>query len=339
MKKVVLKTPENFIYKESIIPEPKDNEVIIKVKKVGICGSDIHTYYGKHPFISLPIVLGHEFAGIIHSKGNKVLGFEENDRVVICPILTCGKCENCINGKENICQHLGLIGCQRTGGFSEYVCVPEHNLLKIPDSLSFEEAVLTEPFAVGVHAINKTKVSKNDKIAIIGAGTIGLMTAFAARGEGVSDITLFDVSEMKCKLAMDLGFKAVNNNGLNPKNAFSEIYGLNGPDAVFECVGKESSINFCVKGSSKGTKIVVCGVFEEDINFPISLVQDRELEILGSLTYTFNEFKKALELISEGTIAHKKLITNTFEFNEIPKAFEFIEKNKNNIGKILINSI
>src|SRR5699024_7272983 len=335
MKQVILNKPEEFKLKNVDIPHPKSNEVIIKVERVGICGSDIHTYYDRHPFITLPIVLGHEFAGEIFSLGSEVTSLKVSDRVSVDPTLTCGECFNCTHGSPNICNNLELIGCHQTGAFAEYVSVPVENVLPIPDDVSFEEVVLAEPLAVGVHACKKGRVKKNSTVCIVGAGTIGLMTAFAAKRLGAKKIVLLDIDEKKCDRAEQFGFKALVNKNVEPKEMLYDLFGESGPSTIFECVGIQDTAKFCIEGAAKGGRIVIAGVFENDITVPMSFVQDKELKILGALTYLREEFIDSLKWIGEGLIDTDSFITHTYPIEKVSEAFKLIESSST--GNVVID--
>jgi len=170
---------------ESPRPSPGPDEILVAVARVGICGSDLHAYHGRHPFIQLPVVPGHEFAGAVVEVGANVHDFVPGQRVTVEPSLVCGVCHNCTRGRYNICERLRVIGCQTTGALGEYLAVPASKTLLLPDSVTWDQAVMVEPLAVAVHAVRLARfqsVQPGANVLILGAGTIGLMRRRLCRG-------------------------------------------------------------------------------------------------------------------------------------------------------------
>lgn len=339
MKQVLLAGPKEFVVHDTSVPEIKENEVLIKVGYIGICGSDMHTYYGKHPFVPLPVILGHEFSGVVKSIGSAVTHVHVGDRVAVDPTITCGSCKNCKRGRANVCNHLKLIGCHKdtVGAFGEYVVAPASNVHVIPAHTKLTEAAFVEPLAVGVHACRRGQLDEGQTVCIVGSGTIGLMTAFAAKYLGASRVVIMDISEEKCTTAASYGFEVICNRSKNPKALVTELFGESGPDVMFECVGVEGSIRFCTEGSPKGGRIVVVGVYEEEIRFPMAFVQEWELELIGTLTYSRQDFKDALKLIVDKKVDVEKLISRKFPLIEAADAFHYIEENRSTVVKVLLD--
>jgi len=316
----------------------KKEEVLIKIKTCGICGSDIHAYKGKHPFVHPPIVLGHEFSGIIYRLGSEVNSLKEGNRVTVEPNIACGKCYNCLNGRYNICYNLKVIGCVgHNGAFAEYIAVPKDKIIKLPDEVSFEDAALVEPTAVAVHAVRKSEQKIGDKILILGAGTIGLLVLQVAKLAGAGEVIITDIRDYRLKKAKEFGADEV----LNPINEdiFSYIknnYGSDGIDLIYDCVAIEETCSQSIRIARKGTKIIIVGVSEGSINVNLAYVQDRELELIGTLMYTKKDFYTALEFIRRQKIQVSPLVTRKFKLREIEKAFQFLMKEKGEFFKILI---
>lgn len=319
------------------IPDLEKEEVLIKIKTCGICGSDIHTYKGKHPFVHPPIVMGHEFSGIISRLGSKVSNLKKGDRVTVEPNIVCGNCYNCLNGRYNICYNLKVIGCVgHNGAFAEYIAVPEDKVFKLPDEVSFEDAALVEPTAVAIHAVRKSEQKIGDKILILGAGTIGLLVLQVAKLAGV-EVVITDLRDYRLKKAKEFGADKV----LNPINEdiFSYIknnYGSDGIDLIYDCVAIEETCSQSIQIARKGTKIIIVGVPEGSMNVNLAYVQDRELELIGTLMYTKKDFYTALEFIRRQKIQVSPLVTHKFKLREIEKAFQFLMKEKGEFFKILI---
>jgi len=330
MRRVKLVEPQKLTIERVEIPKPASGEALIKVKACGVCGTDLHAYRGEHPFISCPIVLGHEFSGIMVETGK---------HVVVEPSLVCGECHNCKTGRYNICENLRVIGCQTDGAFAEYIAVPSSKVFPIPDDIPFEEAALVEPAAVGVHAVEQADLRKGNRVVIIGSGTVGLMVLQAAKAFGAGETIITDVLDPRLELARELGADyAINAKETDPVRWIHDTFGRDGIDKVFECVGGSQSVtvNQAIQLARKGTRIVVVGVFERKLPVEIGLVQDRELELVGSLMYKGNDFSEAIDLIHKGKINAKRLISKIFPLEKAEEAIKLLEKEKGDIIKIVL---
>ena len=213
MKQAVLTSPETITFSEIDKPVIKPNEILMKVKNIGICGSDIHAYYGKHPFMSFPIRLGHEMAGEVVEVGSEVKGINVGDLVTAMPQEFCHECEPCKSGRYNICDTLEVIGCQTPGAACEYFNVDSALIKKIPDGMSARIAATIEPAAVGVHAVRRSGSVKGMNVVVMGAGTIGNVTAQAAMAEGAKSVLITDFSDYRLELAGKCGIPHTANTG------------------------------------------------------------------------------------------------------------------------------
>ncbi|MEM3765533.1 MAG: zinc-binding dehydrogenase [Candidatus Bathyarchaeia archaeon] len=332
MLRYKLVAPGKIIAEEVPQPTPSRDDTLVEVKACGICGTDIHAFHGKHPFIHIPIVLGHEFSGVEVTSGK---------RVVVEPSVTCGKCYNCRSGRYNICNELKVLGCQTDGAFSQYVVVRKDKVLEIPDKLSFEEASLVEPTAVAVHGVKIAGNMKEKRSFVFGAGPIGLLTLQVLKTKGARDIIVADISEHRLGYAKDLGASyTVNPLKMDPVAFVKTTFGVDGIDVVFECVGGSQSqtINKAIELIRKGEKIVVLGVFSGEISVKIDLIQDRELNIMGSLMYTRGDFSEAIKLICDRQVNVKKLISQIIPMRDVAEAFKLIDKEREKIIKIVLVS-
>lgn len=330
--------PGEIVLQEVPKPIPKEDEVLIGGENCGICGSELHVYRGRHPFVSYPIVMGHEFSGVITEIGKRVRNLNIGDRVTIEPSLVCGTCFQCRSGRYNICESLKVMGFQTDGLFREFTPVPASKVLTLPDAISFEEGAMVEPLAVAVHAVRKSGLRKADKALILGSGTIGLMVLQVAKAYGAAHVIVVDINDFRLDFAQQLGADFTINPAkvkLTPELA-QERLGEGGADVVFECVGVDATIRQAIDLARKGAKIVVAGVFEREVPLAVGLIQDRELEVLGTLMYTRQDFEEAFNLIESRKVRPRQLITHRFKFHQLPDAFQFIEENKNNVLKVMI---
>jgi|LSQX01.1.fsa_nt_gb L-iditol 2-dehydrogenase len=325
--------PKDFMLEEVEIPEPKTDEALIRVVLAGICGSDIHAYYGKHPFISCPIVPGHEFVGIVEKVGDGSTELLEQ-RVTVLPSLVCGECYNCRTGHFNICENLKVIGCQAPGAFAEYVVVPKDKIFPLPNDISWKKGVLVEPLAVAVHAVRRVAQIAGKTVLVLGAGTIGLMTILTLKAYGAGKIIVSDFNDQRLDLAKEMGADLV----VNPnKEDLQGIVKNNTEllDVTFECVGVQSTINSAIEFTRKGGDVIVLGVYEDDVVVKMGLVQDKEINMLGSLMYTKEDYFEAIRLIgSQSEIT--KMITHSYGIQEIDKAFRKIENSPQDTVKVVI---
>jgi len=338
MLQAVLQMPEKVIFREVERPVPGPSQVLIKVERIGICGSDIHAYYGKHPYIKCPIVQGHEFSGLIAEVGERVEGLAPGDNVTVMPQLVCGQCYPCKHGNYHICNELKVIGCQADGAAQEYIAVDSGLVVILPGDMSFEEGAMVEPVAVGAHAVGRLGSVEGMNILVLGAGPIGNLTAQVAKGKGARSVMITDVSDFRLGIARDCGIEhAVNTGSGDLASALDKAFGPDRADAILECVGAQKTIDQAVLAARKGTDIVVVGVFAEKPVVDLGLVQDRELRLIGTLMYREEDYRVAVDLIRTGRVNLKPLMSKHFPFKEYPQAYKFIEQNRERTMKVFID--
>jgi len=331
--------PEKITRGEVPAPVAEPHEVVIKVVRSGICGSDVHAYYNKHPFISLPIVIGHEFSGEIAEVGSGVTGFNPGDRVTVMPQIYCEDCLNCRAGRYNICSSLKVIGCQTTGASQELLAVDSKLTLKLPDSISYDQGAMLEPVSVGIHACRRAGDTTNKKVVVQGAGTIGNLAAQAAKALGASSVMISDMNQPRLELAKKCGVEhTVNIEKSDLSTEIRNIWGEDGADLFIECVGLQSSIDQAINIARKGSDIIVAGVFGSLTTVNMGLVQDKELNLIGTLMYTKDDWMDAIKLVLEQRIILEPLMSARFPLSELDKAFLHIEKNPDTALKVLIES-
>ena len=338
MRQFELVAPKTFEKHEVPIPEPSLGEVRIAVKSVGICGSDIHAYYGEHPFMSFPIVLGHECSGVVEKIGTGVTRLSVGDRVVLRPQDVCWKCRPCREGRYNICESLKVLGCQSAGGCSDYYVAKEELFYRIPDKIGFGEGTMIEPLAVAVHAVKRAGTVEGKKVLVLGAGTIGNLVAQSAKGLGASTVMVTDVSEEKLSMALNCGVDyAVDILKEDLGKVIKEKFGEDGVDVVYECTANPGALNQMLSIAGKGIPMVIVGVFAGMPSINLANVQDREYELLGTLMYVENDYLESIRLIEEGNINLKILITGEYPIEELQKAYQYIEEHKDTAQKLILN--
>ncbi|WP_422124350.1 zinc-binding dehydrogenase [Planococcus sp. X10-3] len=338
MKAVYIEDAYKVVVREVEIPAVKDNEVVIKVKTAGICGSDIHTYKGLHPFRKPPVIIGHEIAGEIVEVGNEVTKFHVGDRVTVEPQVGCGQCEYCLNGNVNLCKSRtapGLGGWY--GTMAEYFVTPEQTVFKLPDTLSFEDGVLVEPLAVGVHAVRKGNIGIGDKVAILGAGPIGLLAMTAANAAGATTTLVTDILEYALEGATKMG--ATHAFNINKKSDWvSEAKDLAGGefDVILVAVGIPGIIDQALSLLRKGGRIVTIAMFNGDQTFNIHNLQNQEKEIVGCMTYNREDTLTAIDLLASGKINTNAIISHRLSYEEAGHGFEIVEKKEDSSLKVIV---
>jgi L-iditol 2-dehydrogenase len=333
MRQANLVEPTCFEIQTVEVPTPAAHEVLIRVEKAGICGSDVHAYYGKHPFITCPVVPGHEFVGTVEAVGG---GSDDliGKRVTVLPSLVCGECDNCRTGRSNICNSLRVMGCQSTGAFADYVLAPRDLIFVLPDDMSWDQGVLIEPLAVAVHGVQRVERISGKSVLVLGAGTIGLMTIAVLSAYGAGKIIVSDLNDKRLELAKEFGADVV----VNPaRESLADVVRQQTQelDVVIECVGIGETINQGIVLLRKGGDLVVAGVFEEDVVVKMGLVQDKEIRMIGTLMYDHRDYFEAIRLMSQRPEL-TKIITDRFELAQVDAAYQQIAKNAAQSIKVLI---
>ncbi|WP_037065220.1 zinc-dependent alcohol dehydrogenase [Pseudonocardia acaciae] len=300
--------------------EPGVGQARVLSRVVGICGSDLHARAGTHPFIELPYRPGHEVVGVVEAVGSGVDGVAAGDRVVVEPNLTCGRCRQCRAGRYNICRELAVFGCQTAGGMADAFLVAADRLHRVPKRMSDELAALVEPLATPVHAVRTAGVGAGARVAVLGAGPIGLLVLVAARAAGADTVVVSDVLAGKRERAAALGADAVLD-ATDPDMVARASASGDGFDVVFDCVAVAASMAQACELVDKGGVVTVVGVPAGPTTVPLHLVQDRELSVIGSLMYTGEDMRRAISLLNTGEVAAEDLVTATFPLDRAAEAF------------------
>ena len=305
------------------------DDVLVKVEAVGICGSDITIKNGHHPRAKAPLILGHEFSGTIERlPATGLSGYSVGDRVVIEPLVACGHCVPCLNGFEHVCESLKLLGVETDGGFAEFARVPTACIHRLPQSISFVEGAVMEPFAVGVHSVNAAGMKPKDKVAIFGAGPIGLMIGLASRAAGHEPLAIFEISEYRRDLAELLGFNTVNSAQVDVLAKSQELTGGKGFDIVFDAAGVPPVGEQLLQVTAIKGKVMMTALYKKPCSMLFRDLSYREQEIHGLRIYARGDFAQAIRLVAEGLVDIKPLITRVFPFNKVQDAFVVAETGK-----------
>jgi L-iditol 2-dehydrogenase len=318
-------------------PDIESNDALVRVRSVGICGSELHAYEGISKRRKPPLIMGHEFSGEVAEVGREVKNSELGDRVVVDPVTRCGACEQCLRGQGNVCRNLRLLGLHKPGAYAEYVLAPAMNCYKLPNGVSFEEGSMVEPLAVAVHAVNRTPIKLGDKVVVIGAGIIGLMVLQAAKAAGAESVFITDVLDYKLDLARNLGADlAINSKTEDSVERIKEVTDGHGADVVLEAVGLEATVRDAMNVLDRGGRLTILGNLAQTMTLEIMDAVVKEFDIKGSYCYTHDDFKKALDFIKDRRINVKTLITNVLPLDEAEKGFELLHEKKERVLKVLL---
>ncbi|UQZ83577.1 Sorbitol dehydrogenase [Paenibacillus konkukensis] len=339
MKAVFVDDAYKVVVKDVEVPEIAANEVLIQVKVTGICGSDIHTYKGLHLFRKPPVIIGHEIAGEVVKVGDAVTKFRIGDRVTVEPQTGCGVCESCLTGNLNYCSRRGAPGLNGWyGTMAEYFAAPEQTVFKLPESMSYDQGVLVEPFAVGVHAVRKADIQLGDRVAILGAGPIGLLAMAAAKAAGATTTLVTDVIDYALEGAVGMGATHTLNI-MNKQDWTTEAKELIGGefDKVLVAAGVPGIVDNAISLLRKGGRCVTIAMFHGTQTFDIVNLQQGEKEIVGCMTYTREDTISAIDLIAAGHVKEDVIITHKLHYNEAAKGFQMVDKKEDSSLKVLVH--
>jgi L-iditol 2-dehydrogenase len=343
MKAIVLTGITQF--KMEQVPEPKllrDTDVLIRIKMVGVCGSDIHYYTtGRigNQIVQFPFILGHEAAGIVESTGRKVTRVKPGQRIAIDPASSCGKCDQCRAGREHTCRKLVFLGNpkQIAGCLSEFIVLPEKCCYPIKKRMTFEQATISEPLAIGVYAVKQSMLPAKADAAILGAGPIGMSVFHVLRTKKVGRIFVTDKVEERLQYAKKL--KPAWTGNPDQIDVVKEISAMIPLllDVVYECSGDEHAIAQGVKLLKPGGTLVLVGITEVDtITFPIHELRRKEITIVN-IRRQVHCTKKALDLLDRGRIKMDSMVTHCFPLEEAQKAFDLVSNYRDGVMKAMIS--
>ena len=341
MRQAVLTAPERIEFREVPDLTPAqlgEDEILIDVRKIGICGSEIHSYHGEHPATFYPVVQGHEYSGIVAAVGRAVTKCRVGDKVTARPQLVCGACNPCRRGQYNVCEHLRVQAFQADGAAQDYFIVPEDRLVKLPDGFSLEYGAMIEPAAVGAHAVSRAGSLAGRNVVVSGAGAIGNLVAQFARAAGARRVLITDVSDYRLEVARKCGIADTLNVAKTPlKEGVKKFFGEEGFQVAFEVAGVESSVRSLMECIEKGSTIVVVAVFAKDPALSMFHLGEHELTLVGTMMYRHEDYPDAVEQISAGRICLEPLVTDRFAFAQYDEAYRFIAANKERCMKVIVD--
>jgi L-iditol 2-dehydrogenase len=332
MKALVHTAPFEFDLWEVPAPSPEPNEVLIQVRAVGICGSDVHGMTGSTGRRIPPIIMGHEASGEITAVGAEADQAWMGKRVTFDSTIYCGRCEYCQKGQVNLCDSRTVLGVscddyRRDGAFAEYVCVPEHILYELPGSVSYEHGAMIEPLSVALHAVKIAANADRERVLVVGCGIIGLFTIQAAKAMGFGTIVATDLSQNRLEAARACGAEVA----VLPDHLAGEAE----VDVAFDAVGAPPTVKAVIGQVKKGGTVVLIGNIAQEVPFPLQVVVSRQISVLGSCASS-GEYPECLDLISSGTINPASLISESVPLERAAEMFIKLHKNPDDHLKVIV---
>ena len=338
MKAAILEETGRIEVREVEDLRPARDEVLIRSACAGVCGSDLHAFRGKHPFRKPPVVLGHELAGTVVGVGQDVGNVRLDDRVTMMPLVSCGTCRLCRMGRENICLEKRVPGVGGwLGSFAEYSLAKASVTFRLGEATAFEQGVLAEPLAVGVHAVTRqARLEAGSRVLVLGGGTIGILTALAARAAGAGEIVITDLFEFNLALTQALCGAVTVHVGREGWEAdlartYPEKF-----DVTFLCSGAPATVGQAVRLTRRAGRIVVTGLLLEPVPMDLTAVTLGELEVVGSQIYDHRDFRTAVDWIDAGRFDFRKLVTHTFPLARAQDALTLLADRTEDAVKILL---
>ena len=341
MKALLLSAYKQLDVVDMPAPTPAEDELLIRIRACGICGSDVHGYDGSTGRRVPPIVMGHEAAGEVEAVGSAVSNFKPGDRVTFDSTVYCGKCFFCRRGEINLCDDRETIGVstpmyRRMGAFAEYLCVPERIAYPLPDNMPFAHAALIEAVSVAVHAVSLTPIALEDSVVVVGAGMIGLLTMQAARLAGAGRVIAVDVDDSRLAMARKLGATdTFNSSNADVAAQIVELTSGRGADAALECVGSTIPIKLALESVHKGGAVTLVGNVAPTVEIGLQWMVVRELRVQGS-SASSGEFPACIAAMSRGAIRVEPLLSATAPLDDGASWFERLYGREAGLLKVVL---
>ncbi len=339
MRAAVLEDTYKIAVREVDDLQPGPDDLLIETRYAGICGSDLHAFKGVHPFRKPPVILGHELSGTVVGLGNEVTGFRVGDPVTVMPLLACKACLQCQLGNEHICLNKRVPGIKGwTGTFAQYFLAKPSITYRLGEHTGLEVGALAEPLAVGVHAVfQRGRVEAGSRVLVLGTGTIGIVTALAAKMAGAREIVVTDLFDFNVGLTREL----CGARGYDAKTErLEEIVLKDYPgkfDVTFLCSGAPATVTQAFGLTRRGGRIVVTGLVLTPVPTDLTAVSLNEFEIIGSQVYTHLDFQKAVDWIDSSAFAFRKLITHILPLEEAEAGLDLLAQHREDVAKVLLD--
>ena len=318
------------------IPEPKHNECLIKIESVGICGTDMAIFAGKHPRAKAPLIMGHEASGsVAHIEGDAPEGVTAGTRVTFFPLITCGECSTCKSGKEYVCENLRLIGIDRDGAMAEYMAAPSESVIPVPQNWDKNQGALIEPLAVALHAVRRSSIKPGDNVLITGAGIIGNLCGQMAKTAGAAEVMIADLIDYRLNIAGKVGLTPINLKKEDVPVRVQELTSGVGADVTMECSGSAGAQPLTIASTRVLGEIVIVGMPKEPPPVDLRMVTFKELTLVGTRVYEKIDFFRSIKLLEQHRINVDMLISHEYPIDRVKEAFDMMAKSSDSL-KILL---
>lgn len=342
MKALVYYGPHDIRYEEVTTPQPGPGEVLVRVKAVSICGSDLAGYKAVSAMRKPPLIMGHEFSGQVAELGESVKGVKPGDRVGVVTNLYCGTCKNCHDGLSNVCDNRFIIGTTMkagsyNGAMAEYVLAPAEKLMPLPDSVSYEECALVEPLSISLRAVKHAGRLNGKTAIVIGAGPIGLMGVMCLKIFGATRVIAIDVMKNRLQMALDCGATDVIDSNDDVEGIIRTMTDDTGVDVVFDAAGVPQTVNRAIEIARNGGTVLMVGMASPKFEIDYKHAIVKELRLQASYMYT-TEMREGLDLIINRKLDVKKMITGRYPMAEGPRIFEELASGKTQDVKVILTN-
>lgn len=341
MKALVLEAYNELVYADVPDPEIGADEVLIRVKACGICGSDVHGVDGSTGRRIPPIIMGHEAAGVIEAVADGVAAWAPGDRVIFDSTIYCGTCAFCRRGQINLCGNRRVLGVscdeyRRHGAYAQYVAVPQRILYRLPEGLSFTRAALVEPLSIAYHAARRARVALGDRVVVVGAGMIGLLAVQVLKAAGCAPVIAVDIDDGRLDLARQLGADAaLSGDAPDLAAQVRDLTGGHGADAAIEAVGLSQTVNAAIACVRRGGAVALIGNLSAEVALPLRVAVTREIDVLGCCA-SCGEYPACLALIASGAVAVDPLISAAPPLAEAAAWFDRLRRGDQGLLKVVL---
>lgn len=338
MKTLIMEAPGRVTFQENSVPEPKKGEALLKLLYGGICGSDLSSYRGSFAYFDYPRIPGHEFSAKIISVGENDYGLKPGMIVTCNPYFNCGTCYSCRRGLVNCCESNQTMGCQRDGAFSQYITMPVERIYD-GKGLAPKTLALIEPFCISYHGVQQANIRPGERVLVMGAGTIGVLAAAAAKTRGAR-VWIADVAREKLAYAkenFDLDGMILNDTPENFAKQVSSITDGDGFDVTIEAVGLPATFQGCIDAAAFCGRVVLIGIGKQNLDFNFTMIQKKELHISGSRNALRRDFEELIDLVKSGRIDLDRIVTDVYPFEDAPRAFAEFSQYAGRMLKVLLD--
>lgn len=334
MKALVYKGPQKVTIEEVQIPRPEKGEVLLQVISAGLCGTDMHVFQGHHPRGKPGTILGHEFIGRVMTEGQRI---STGERVVVEPLINCGRCSPCREGYYNVCEHLGLYGIDAPGGLAEYVVVAEERLYPLPPLLTDKKAVLVEPLAVAIHAVQNSSLQRGQNVFTIGGGPIGFFINWVCKWMGAEINLISEKNPARRRRLAAAGLQVLDPTEEYGIETVRELTREGGVHLLFETAGTRETLKEGAELVKTRGQMILVAIYPPSLPFDFTCIPFRELRIIGSRTYRAQDFKMAIQLLTEKEFDTTNYISHHLSLDEAAEGFHLLQTGED-VMKIVIDT-